>query len=130
MNPPISEGDVHGYHAIARYLQIDTIFRLRQCRSVTSGMRCAMNCRLAGYCAQNGIHPNFVGSYVVAYACATTCLRKAPKNLPADFAHRMPKGHKIEIGATASAEVSSPIRIALQAQASAILRDLAVVRSD
>jgi hypothetical protein len=85
------------------------------------------DCELLG---ADGIHPNFVGSYVVAYVCASTFLGKAPEHLPADFVYRMSIGHKIEIGTTASAEVSSPFRTALQAQASALLRGLASVRSE
>lgn len=118
-NPPISEGNEYGYHAIARRLQIDTV----PVSDIWHALREELpNCRLL---RADAIHPNFVGSYVVAYACASTFLGKAPENLPANFIYRMPKGRTIEVGPTASAEVSSPLRIALRAQASAILRDRA-----
>jgi len=124
MNPPISEGKEYGYHAIARHLQIDTV----PVCDIWHALREELpNCRLL---RADGIHPNFVGSYVVAYACASTFLGKPPENLPANFIYRMPQGRTIELGSTASAEVSLPFRIALQAQASAILRDLAAARSE
>jgi hypothetical protein len=124
MNPPISEGNEYGYHAIARQLRIDVV----PISDIWHVMRKELpDCELL--CA-DGIHPNFVGSYVVAYVCASTFLGKAPENLPADFVYQMPIDHKIEIGTTASAEVSWPFRTTLQAEASAILRDLTAVRSE
>jgi hypothetical protein len=67
---------------------------------------------------------------VVAYACASTFLGKAPEHLPSDFVFRLPSGDKLDLGTTASAEVSAPFRTTLQAQASVLLRDLAAVRSE
>ncbi len=123
-NPPMSEGNEYGYHCIARQLRIDIV----PVSDIWHAMRKEFpDCRLL---RADGIHPNFVGSYVVAYACASTFLGKSPENLPTDFVYRMPNGRKIEIGATASAEVSSPFRIVLQTQASAIFRDPAAVRSE
>ncbi len=124
MNPPISEGNEYGYHAIASQLRIDVV----PVSDIWHALREELpDCRLL---RADGIHPNFVGSYVVAYACASTFLRKAPEHLPPDFVFRLPSGDKLGIGTTASAEVSAPFRTALQAQASVILRDLAAVRSE
>ena len=124
MNPPISEGTDYGYHVIARRLRIDVV----PVSDIWHGMRKELpDCELL---RADGIHPNFVGSYVVAYVCASTFLGKAPENLPANYIYRMPKGRTIEVGPTASAEVSAPFRIALQAQTTAILRDRAAVASD
>ena len=124
MNPPISEGNEYGYHAIASQLRIDVV----PVSDIWHVMREKLpDCRLL---RADGIHPNFVGSYVVAYACASTFLGKAPEHLPSDFVCRLPSGDKLDIGTTASAEVSAPFRTALQAQASVLLRDLAAVRSE
>ena len=122
-NPPVSDADGRGYYGIARRLQIDTV----PVSDIWHALREELlDCSLL---RADGIHPRFVGSYVVAYACASKFLGKAPANLPADFVYQMPNGHKLEIGTTASAEVSSPFRSALQAQASAVLGDLTAVRS-
>ncbi len=124
MNPPISEGNEVGYHAIASQLRIDVV----PVGDIWHVMREELpHCKLL---RADGIHPNFVGSYVVAYACASTFLGKAPEHLPSDFVFRLPSGDKLDIGTTASAEVSVPFRTALQAQASVLLRDLAAVRSE
>ena len=118
MNPPVFEGNEYGYYAIARHLQIDIV----PVGDIWHALREKLpNCRLL---RADGIHPNFVGSYVVAYACASTFLGKAPEHLPSDFVFRLPSGDQLDIGITASAEVSSPARVALQDQTSSILRDL------
>ncbi len=117
-NPPVSDADDCGYYAIARHLQIDIV----PVSDIWHALREQLpDCRLL---RADGIHPNFVGSYVVAYACASTFLGKAPEHLPSDFVFRLPSGDKLDIGTTASAEVSSPARVALQDQTSSILRDL------
>ncbi len=124
MNPPVIEGYDCGYYAIARHLQIDIVPVGDMWRALRERLP---DCRLL---RADGIHPNFIGSYVVAYTCASTFLGKAPEHLPADFVYRMPSGDRLEIGTTASAEISSPARVILQAQASTILGDLAATGSE
>ena len=123
LHPPVSERNNCGYYAIARHLQIDIV----PVGDIWHALREKLpDC---GLLRADGIHPNFVGSYVIAYACAATFLGKAPEHLPADFVFRLPNGDQLDMGTTASAVVSSRARVALQAETSAILRDLTAAGS-